>query len=113
MFLALPAPRARPDPSPRARPSDSEVVPGMPSPRLPSKVARLLGLQLMLVPVALVALLAFIAYHTRPNTPLVHTGGIDAINVTIFWIAISVIFLSIGYIHVNFTRQLFSESKGT
>ena len=85
----------------------------MPSPRLPSKIARLLGLQLLVVPVALVALLAFIIYSTRPNHPLQTTGGIDATNTTIVWIAMSVIFLFLGYIHVNFARQLFGESKGT
>ena len=85
----------------------------MPSPRLPSKVARLLGLQLLLVPLGLVALLAFIVWGTRPNHPPVDTGGIDSINTAIVWIAFSVIFLALGYIHVNFARQLFGESKGT
>ena len=85
----------------------------MPSPRLPSKVARLLGLQLLLVPLGLVALLAFIVWGTRPNPPPVETGGIDSINTTIVWIAFTVIFLALGYIHVNFARQLRSESKGT
>jgi hypothetical protein len=84
----------------------------MPSPRLPSKVARLLGLQLLLVPVGLVALLALIVWGTRPNHPPVDTGGIDAINTTIVWIAFAAIFLALGYIHVNFARQLLGESKG-
>jgi hypothetical protein len=84
----------------------------MPSPRLPSKIARLLGFQLLAVPLALVALLAFIVYHTRPNHPGT-IGGIDSINTTIVWIAFTAIFIALGYIHVNFARQLFGESKGT
>ena len=109
----FPVIRARLDPEPRHPPFRSEVVFGMPSPRLPSKVARLLGLQLLLVPIGLVALLALVVWGTRPNHPPVDTGGIDAINTAIVWIAFFFVFLALGYIHVNFARQLLSESKGT
>lgn len=84
----------------------------MPSPRISPKVARLLGLQLLVVVVALVVAYAFVVFNTQPNQPGT-TGGIDAINSTIVWIAIAGIFIALGYIHVNFARQMLSESKGT
>jgi hypothetical protein len=84
----------------------------MPSPRLSPKVARLLSLQLMLVPLALLAVYAFVLWNIRPNTPG-ETGGIDTIHAVITGIAFTGIFIALGYIHVNFARQLRSESKGT
>jgi hypothetical protein len=83
----------------------------MPSARLSPKIARLLGLQLFVVVVALVAVLAYVLWNTRPNHPLQTTGGIDTINVTITWIAFIGIFVALIYIHVNFARQLLSESR--
>ena len=41
------------------------------------------------------------------------TGGIDTTNTMITWIAFTGIFVALGYIHVNFARQLLGESKGT
>jgi hypothetical protein len=58
----------------------------MPSPRLTPKLARFLGAQMMLV--------------------------IGGTNVTITWIAFTVIFLALALIHLIFARQLFSEAKG-
>ena len=84
----------------------------MPSPRLAPKVARLLGLQLFAVVLVLLAVLAFVLYHTRPNHPGT-TGGIDPIHTAITWIAFIGIFTALIYIHVNFARQLLSEAKGT
>jgi hypothetical protein len=84
----------------------------MPSPRLSPKVARLLGMQLLLVPLVLLAVYAFVLWNTRPNGPG-ETGGIDTIHTAITWIAFTGIFIALGYIHVNFARQLLSESKGT
>jgi hypothetical protein len=83
----------------------------MPSPRLPAKVARFLGSQMILVIAGLVLLWAVILYFTRPNHPPM-TGGIDATNVTIAWIAFTVIFLALGLIHRIFAKQLFGEAKG-
>lgn len=83
----------------------------MPSPRLPSKLARLLGTQMVVVIAGLVVLWAVVLYFTRPNHPPM-TGGIDATNVTITWIAFTVIFLALALIHLIFARQLFSEAKG-
>lgn len=84
----------------------------MPSPRLAPKVARLLGLQMLLVVAGLVAVLAVVLFNTRPNHPPASTGGIDTIHTTITWIAFIGIFTALGYVHLNFARQLFSESKG-
>ena len=84
----------------------------MPSPRLPSKVARLLGTQMVVVIAVLVALWAFLLWGTRPNHPVKTTGGIDATNVTITWIAFTVVILALALIHLIFARQLFSEAKG-
>lgn len=83
----------------------------MPSPRLSPKVARLLAMQLLLVPLALLALFAFVVWNIRPNHPG-STGGIDTIHAVITGIAFTGIFVALGYIHVNFARQLLSESKG-
>ena len=83
----------------------------MPSARLSPKIARVIGLQLFAVVLALLAVLAFVLWNTRPNSPP-STGGIDAINVTITWIAFAGIFGALIYIHVNFARQLLSESRG-
>jgi hypothetical protein len=84
----------------------------MPSPRLPSKVARLLGAQMLVVVGVLVVLWAVCLWGTRPNRPMETTGGIDATNVTITWIAFTVIVLALALIHLIFARQLFSEAKG-
>ncbi|MBV9879449.1 MAG: hypothetical protein JO180_03090 [Gemmatirosa sp.] len=84
----------------------------MPSPRLSPKTARLMGLQMLATVGALVLVWAFVLYFTRPNHPLQTTGGIDTINVTITWIAFTVIFGALGAIHIIFARQLFSEAKG-
>jgi hypothetical protein len=84
----------------------------MPSPRLPSKVARLLGTQMVVVIAVLVALWAFLLWGTQPNHPVRTTGGIDATNVTITWIAFTVVILALALIHLIFARQLFSEAKG-
>ena len=86
----------------------------MPSPRLSPKIARFLALQLFGVVVVLLAILAFVLWNTRPNGPAAsgYVGGIDATHVTITWIAFVVILGALGYIHVNFARQLLSESKG-
>lgn len=83
----------------------------MPSPRLAPKVARLLALQMLAVVAGLVAVLAFVLWNIRPNHPG-STGGIDTIHAVITGIAFAGIFVALGYIHVNFARQLLSESKG-
>lgn len=83
----------------------------MPSARLSPKVARLIGLQLFGVAAVLVLVLAFVLWNTRPNHPGT-TGGIDAIHVTITWIAVAAILGALMYIHVNFGRQLLGESRG-
>jgi hypothetical protein len=83
----------------------------MPSPRLSPKVARLLGLQLFAVVVALLAVLAFVLWNTRPNRAMAN-GGIDTIHVAITWIAFAAIFGALIYIHVNFARQLLGEARG-
>jgi UDP-N-acetylmuramyl pentapeptide phosphotransferase/UDP-N-acetylglucosamine-1-phosphate transferase len=83
----------------------------MPSPRLNPKIARLLGLQMFVVILGLVALVAFVFYNTRPNSPG-ETGGIDAINTTITWIAFIGVGTALAYIHFNFARQLRAEAKG-
>jgi len=86
----------------------------MPSPRLSPKVARLLAMQMFGTVVVLLAILAFVLWNTRPNGPAAsgYVGGIDAIHVTITWIAFAVILGAMIYIHVNFARQLLGESKG-
>jgi hypothetical protein len=85
----------------------------MPSPRLSPKVARLLAMQMFAVVVALLAVLAFVLWNTRPNGPAPgYTGGIDAIHVAITWMAFVAILGALIYIHVNFARQLLGESKG-
>ena len=83
----------------------------MPSPRLPSKLARLLGGQMLVVVAGLAVVWAVVLYFTRPNAPP-STGGIDAVNVTITWIAVTVILLALALIHIIFARQLFGEAKG-
>ena len=85
----------------------------MPSPRLAPKVARLLAMQMFGVVLALLALLAFLLWNTRPNgAPPVSTGGIDGIHVTITWMAFVAVLGALIYIHVNFARQLLGESRG-
>jgi len=85
----------------------------MPSPRLTPKVARLLAMQMFGVVLALLALLAFLLWNTRPNgAPPGSTGGIDVTHVTITWMAFVAILGAIIYIHVNFARQLLGESRG-
>ena len=83
----------------------------MPSPRLPSKFARLLGTQMLGTIALLVLLWAVVLYFTRPNHPGMQ-GGIDVVNVTITWIAFTMIFLALALIHLIFARQLFGEAKG-
>ena len=83
----------------------------MPSPRLPPKVARMLGAQMVIVIGVLVVLWAFLLWGTRANHPGM-TGGIDATNVTITWIAFTIVILALALIHLIFARQLFSEAKG-
>jgi uncharacterized YccA/Bax inhibitor family protein len=84
----------------------------MPSARLQPKVARLLGAQMFGIILVLLLVLAFVLYHTRPNHPLETTGGIDATNVTIAWIAFIVVVAALAGIHFLFGRQLMSEAKG-
>ena len=85
----------------------------MPSPRLSPKVARLLAMQMFGVVLAILAVLVFVLWNTRPNGPAPgHTGGIDGIHVTITWIAFVAVLGALIYIHVNFARQLLGESRG-
>ena len=84
----------------------------MPSARLQPKVARMLGAQMLGTVVILVLLLAFVLYNTRPNHPLQTTGGIDVTNVTIAWIAFTVVVAALSGVHLIFARQLMSEAKG-
>ncbi len=85
----------------------------MPSPRLTSKTARLLAMQMFATVVALLAVLAFVLWNTRPNGPApLYRGGIDPVHVTITWIAFVAILGAMIYIHVNFARQLLGESRG-
>ncbi len=83
----------------------------MPSPRLSPKIARLLALQMRLIPLLLLGALAFVLYHTRPNQSA-ETGGIDPINTFITWMAFIVVFGALIAIHLIFGRQLSSEAKG-
>ena len=83
----------------------------MPSPRLSPKVARLLAIQMRLIPLAILAVLAFLLYHTRPNY-MGTTGGIDPINTFITWMAFIVVFGAVIAIHLIFGRQLAGEGKG-
>ena len=83
----------------------------MPSPRLSPGVARLLGLQMVAVPILLVLAWAFVIFHTRPNH-MGTTGGLDPITAFIVWTATTVIFGFLIAIHLIFARQLFGESKG-
>lgn len=83
----------------------------MPSPRLSPGVARLLGLQMIVVPVALVVAWAFVIWQTQPNR-MGTTGGIDPITSFIVWTAATVIFGLLIALHLIFAKQLFGESKG-
>jgi heme/copper-type cytochrome/quinol oxidase subunit 2 len=84
----------------------------MPSPRLPSKIARLMGTQMVATIVVLVLVWAFCLYHTRPNHPVETTGGIDATNTIITWIAFTIVILALCLVHLILARQLFGEAKG-
>lgn len=84
----------------------------MPSPRLSPGVARILGFQMVLVPLALVAAWAFTIWQTWPNR-MGSDGGIDLITAFIVWTAATVIFGFLIAIHLIFAKQLFGESKGT
>lgn len=84
----------------------------MPSPRLSPKIARMLALQMVGTVVVLALVWAFVLYNTRPNHPQMTTGGIDATNTTITWIAFTGVLFALAMIHVIFARQLFSEAKG-
>jgi hypothetical protein len=83
----------------------------VPSPRLSPKIAKLLSLQMRLIPLALLALLGFLLYQTRPNQ-VGSTGGIDPINTFITWMAFIVVIGALIAIHLIFGRQLSSEAKG-
>ena len=83
----------------------------MPSPRLSPSIARLAGLGAFGVAAAILALLAFALWGSRPNVPG-ETGGIDAINTTITWIAFTTIALALILVHVVFARQLLAEARG-
>ena len=83
----------------------------MPSPRLSPKIARILALQLRLIPLALVGVLAFLIWHTRPNQ-MGSTGGIDPINTFITWMAFIVVIGALIAIHLIFGRQMGSEARG-
>ena len=83
----------------------------MPSPRLSPGVARFLGLQMVVVPIALVLAWAFVIWQTQPNR-MGTTGGLDLITAFIVWTAATVIFGFLIAIHLIFARQLFGESKG-
>ncbi|HZF67387.1 MAG TPA: hypothetical protein VEZ47_05060 [Gemmatirosa sp.] len=84
----------------------------MPSPRLSPGIARILGLQMIAVPVALVLAWAFVIWQTLPNR-MGSDGGIDLITAFVVWTAATIIFGFLGAIHLIFARQLFGESKGT
>jgi hypothetical protein len=84
----------------------------MPSPRLPSGVARILGLMMTAVPLALLAAWALVIWQTRPNR-MGSEGGIDLITAFVVWMAATVIFGFLIAIHLIFAKQLFGESKGT
>jgi hypothetical protein len=83
----------------------------VPSPRLSPKIAKLLAVQMRLIPLAILAVLAFLLYHTRPNA-MGTTGGIDPINTFITWMALVVVFGAIIALHLIFGRQLSGEAKG-
>ena len=83
----------------------------MPSPRLSPKIAKLLAIQMRIIPLGILAALAFLLYHTRPNA-MGTTGGLDPINTFITWMAFIVVFGAIIAIHLIFGRQLSSEAKG-
>ena len=83
----------------------------MPSPRLSPKIAKILALQMRLIPLAILAVVAFLIYHTRPNA-MGTTGGIDPINTFITWMAFIVVGGALIAIHLIFGRQMASEAKG-
>ncbi len=83
----------------------------MPSPRLSPKIAKLLAIQMRLIPLGLLALLAFVLYNTRPNDSA-DVGGLDPINTFITWFAFIVVFGALIAIHLIFGKQLSSEAKG-
>ena len=83
----------------------------MPSPRLSPKIAKLLAIQMRLVPLGLLAVLAFVLYNTRPNR-MGTDGGLDPVNTFITWFAFIVVFGALIAIHLIFGRQLSSEAKG-
>jgi hypothetical protein len=83
----------------------------MPSPRLTPRTARFAALQALAGALGVIALYLLGLFITRANE-MGDTGGIDDVNMMICWIAFTGIAIALVYVHVNFARQLFGESKG-
>ena len=74
-------------------------------------MARLAALQALVMAAGLVALYALGIWITRSNS-MDSNAGLDNTNTMICWIAFTGIAVALIYVHVNFARQLFSESRG-
>ena len=75
---------------------------------MPPRIARLAGLGAFGACAGLAALFVFLVFLTRP----VRTGGIDAVNAAVAWIALGGLFLGLIAVHVVIGRQLLRLAQG-
>ena len=76
---------------------------------MPPKIARLAGLGAFGACAGLLALYLIIAFVSRPT----RTGGIDATEAAVVWIALGGLFAALIIVHVAIGRQLLRLAQGS
>ena len=75
---------------------------------MPPRIARLAGLGAFGACAGLLALYLLLVFATRPA----RSGGIDAINAAVVWIALGGLFAALIIVHVAIGRQLLRLASG-
>lgn len=75
---------------------------------MPPRIARLIGFGAFGGIVVFVAIFALVVYASVPRT----TGGIDAIQATVTWIAIGLVVLAVVGVHIVVGRGLLAYGRG-
>ena len=75
---------------------------------MPPKIAKLAGLGAFGACAGLLALFLGLVFITRP----VSSGGIDAINAAVTWIAVGGLIVALIVVHVAIGKQLLLLAKG-
>ena len=76
---------------------------------MPPKIARLAGLGAFGACAGLFALYLLIVYMSRPT----RTGGLDATQAAVVWIALGGLFAALIIVHVAIGRQLLRLAQGS